>query len=244
MAESPKKIPPNRSSLIGEFELDELTKYSISFVLATVFAIVLLMTLRFGANDPINLMVELALVTCFPILLSIWILGLPISNSISHAFILTAGLIIGQMTPLLGLYAPSLLLSALAIVDMFLLIAVASTRFHRLHASDAGWAIVFAFFIIAALLTAISPLQLMLPEAVSLGLADTDSYFHVALANMISGYGIAATGMDGLTYHPYHHLSHYPRILGLAKSAGTHAALVYVQPGEHSASGSGSKLGR
>jgi hypothetical protein len=82
--------------------------------------------------------------------------------------------------------------------------------------------------VLAAILLALSPAdRLYVPEEVALGRASGDSYFHLAIAQMLAWFGVPSLGADGLVLQHYHFGSHAVAA-GLAKAAGTPVPVVYV----------------
>jgi hypothetical protein len=79
----------------------------------------------------------------------------------------------------------------------------------------------------AALVVAGSAGRYQMPEAVALGLAHSDQYFHMAIAQMIAHFGVPSIGGDGLVLQRYHFGSHLVAA-GLSEATGGSPALVYV----------------
>ena len=78
-----------------------------------------------------------------------------------------------------------------------------------------------------ALVLAGSAGRYQIPEAVRLGLAHSDQYFHLAIAQMISHFGVPSIGGDGLLLQRYHFGSHLVAA-GLSRATHSELALVYV----------------
>jgi len=72
-----------------------------------------------------------------------------------------------------------------------------------------------------------SAARYQMPEAIQLGLAHSDHYFHLAIAQMIAEFGVPSIGGDGLVPQRYHFGSHLVAA-GLAKATASSPALVYV----------------
>ncbi|QHE83737.1 hypothetical protein [Hydrogenophaga sp. BPS33] len=69
--------------------------------------------------------------------------------------------------------------------------------------------------------------RFFLPENMSAGSAQSDSYFHIALATMISNFQMPSIGADGLELTKYHFGSHFVAG-GMAKAAHARMSEVYV----------------
>jgi hypothetical protein len=68
---------------------------------------------------------------------------------------------------------------------------------------------------------------LFLPELLRLGLAHSDAYFHITIAQMIAGHGVPSIGADGLIPVRYHYGSHVVAA-GLSKTSGASVDLTYL----------------
>ena len=77
------------------------------------------------------------------------------------------------------------------------------------------------------IITSGAPWRLYVPEAISLGAAQADSYFHVAIAQMIAAFRIPSSGGDGLALQHYHFGSHIVAA-GLADAGASRTSLVYA----------------
>ncbi len=72
-----------------------------------------------------------------------------------------------------------------------------------------------------------APWRLFIPEAITLGIAQADTLFHVAIAQIAAQFSIPSTGGDGLTLQHYHFGSHLAAA-GLSAASDSSAALIYV----------------
>ena len=70
------------------------------------------------------------------------------------------------------------------------------------------------------------PLRLYLPEALTLGLAPTDNYWHAAISQMIRHYGAVSIGADGLETQKFHFLTH-ALIAAFSKASSAGVPVVY-----------------
>lgn len=66
-----------------------------------------------------------------------------------------------------------------------------------------------------------------LPEHALLGIQIIDTYYHIAITNMIQNFGVVSTGLDGLVPHYYHVGSHI-WFAALGKMLGTQALMTYT----------------
>jgi hypothetical protein len=196
------------------------------FTFCVVSAVLIVSFLRSGLDDSAQLrlgVLSFALVSIWlPVLVRSF--ALPADYGVSYGVF---ALVCGIVFPLLGF-----LLGPLAWLVAAVIVACALIRARRhlkqVCVSVMGLKLAFGGILLSvALIVASSANRLLLPEAVSLGLAHSDSYFHLAIAQMIRFYGVVSIGGDGLTLQRYHFGSH-AIAAGLAKAVGTSVPLVYV----------------
>ena len=104
-----------------------------------------------------------------------------------------------------------------AIVQAFL----PPTR-HNLIKLGGGSMLLAAFLIFSG-----ASWRIFIPEALSLGIGQADSYFHVAISKVFATFRIPSTGGDGLAFQHYHFGSHIVAA-GLAEAGASRVSLVYV----------------
>lgn len=196
----------------------------VTIAAAMVFALVF--RLRAGLEDP-PLVVLWMLLNSLP---PIWLTALATcafaaSETKQRAF-LSAAMTLSLSLPVLGLVLNRYIsiVSAIILLSIFvkLRVHVGLLSLHRL------WRIGLMSAALALLLIVSGvPARLLLPEAMTLGLAHTDSLFHMALAQMIALHHLPSIGADGLLLEHYHVASHAVAA-GLSKATGASVALVYT----------------
>ena len=205
-----------------------LFRIAVLLSLALLWAIAATAVLRSGLADS---GMFLAAIAAFG-LASIWLPFLALSTQTGDATpsfgVASAALVIGPILPVLGL-GMGVAATGLAAAS----VAYAGVR-HRKSIAQVlsgrgdllrlfGGSLLLAGFIV----TSGAPWRLYVPEAISLGVAQADSYFHVAIAQMIAAFRIPSSGGDGLALQRYHFGSHIVAA-GLADAGASRASLVYV----------------
>lgn len=185
----------------------------------------LLAGLRSGLGDGYEVLAGMLVFTLLPLWLPLW--ALASTRDPQAACLRSCAALAGALlAPVAGLVvgAGAALLAALVLV-------AAAVRLRGVLPGP-GWRALLrlvgvGFILAAVLLTCSAAERFFVPEAITLGLASTDNYFHVAISQMVLHFGVPSTGGDGLVVQHYHFGFHVWAAL-LATAVGAPAALVHV----------------
>jgi hypothetical protein len=216
-------VTRSRPSLLATVEI------AVLLSLAVLWAFLLILGCRSGLADGSLRVFSVCTFCLAAIWLPVYATSLQFENRLlDHA---TASLIVilALLSPLLGFvfgkFAVWVVWAGLAGV-LIQLRAYVATAFQLSFVRLFRLLSISLFFAILTLLVT-SPWRLFVPESISLGVAVADSYFHVAIAQMLASFGVPSTGGDGLSIQHYHFGSHAVAA-GLARAASAKASLVYV----------------
>ena len=166
-------------------------------------------------------MVGLALL---PVWLSAWAVGKFGTSNLNLGLAVLISLFGGVLFPLLGLVVGPV---ALWIASALLLCALAASVV-RLRISGGKLVVLVGIAMVSAALTVMlgAAIRLFMPEALTLGVATSDAYWHTAIMQMIARHWTPSIGGDGLYYQHYHYLFHM-LVAGTAAMTGAGIPLVY-----------------
>lgn len=203
-----------------------LVEASIALTVAAAVSFAALHALRSGLGDPPRAAFCMWLNCLLPIWFSACTALVLDKSAARRSVVSSAALTVALLFPALGLVLGRYVcIIAGAATAAFVLISIAHLRGMTfksiLRALIAGVAL--AFLVLASS----APGRLLLPEQMTLGLAQADNLFHIAIAQMIAHHGFPSLGADGLTYEHYHFASHAVAA-GLSNAAGASVALVYT----------------
>jgi hypothetical protein len=203
-----------------------LVTLALAFSLGIPIALLGIAVSRSGFVDSHRLQRDVAIFALAAVWLPILALCRPAANDIRNrrvAVALTTGMLLPVAGLLIGGYAVHLAAAALLVS-----LARARAQIIGILFSRIGMAAVAGGLVLGVgVFLAGSGARYQLPEALDLGLAHADGYFHVAIAQMIARFGVPSIGADGLELQKYHFGSHLVAA-GLARASGAPAALVYV----------------
>lgn len=191
--------------------------------LATLLAYGAIFLLRGGLEGTMAQYAGMVGLVLLPIWLSAWAVGRFGTSDLNAGLALLISLFAGIMFPLLGLVAGTAALwGALA-----LLLFVLGASVLRLRIGGKLWGIAVMAVVSAGLTVMLGgAIRLFMPEALTLGVATSDAYWHTAIMQMIGRHWVPSIGGDGLYYQHYHYLFHM-LTAGTAAMTGTGIPLVF-----------------
>jgi hypothetical protein len=222
-AANPVAAPPSSEQLAFNTRMVEAA--ALVTVAATA-AFLFVFCFRAGLKDPPLAVLSILLNCLLPIWLTTMAACVFTAFGTTRRTLLSGALTLALLFPILGLMlgTKTSLIAALCLAAIAILC--------RAHLGSLGWRGAARTLLQGALLAILlivsgAAARLLLPEAMTLGLAHTDSYFHMAIAQMIAHHLVPSIGADGLSYERYHFASH-AIAAGLSKATGASVALVYT----------------
>jgi hypothetical protein len=215
---------PHQDAPTAAFDAALMDAAAVVTVAATV-AFALVFWFRAGLEDAPFAVLAMLLSCLLPVWLTALAAGVSAASDATRRMVLSAVLTLSLIFPVAGLALGKYASAAIAIAVLVML----SLRWaHGGAPRVRSLGVLLSSLPLALLLIVIGfPMRLLLPQAMTLGLAPTDSYFHAAIAQMIAQHFIPSTGADGLSYEHYHFASHAVAA-GLSKTSGASVALVYA----------------
>jgi hypothetical protein len=204
----------------------QILQGAAALTLTGAVAFTLLFLARAGLGDNAGAVAKLFALAILPVWLSAAAL-LQFGRSVTGAACaLITGFAAGSLLPVAALVlGPAVTMAALALLAGALLV----------QGRSLAWAMGLRPFSIAltalplavAFLLFTAPTRLFMPEAIATGLALSDNYYDIAIAQMLGHYGAISTGGDGLELHSYHFLSQLIAA-GSARAAAISVPAVYL----------------
>lgn len=202
----------------------QLRDGAVIATLATVLAYGALYLLRGGLEGTLLQYAGMVGLVLLPIWLSTWAVGKFGTGALNSGLAVLISLFAGILFPLLGLLAGP---AALWIAILLLILAMGACLL-RLRISGGNLPGLAFIAVVSAGLTVMlgGAIRLFMPEALTLGVATSDAYWHTAIMQMIARHWTPSIGGDGLYYQHYHYLFHL-LVAGTAQMTGTGIPLVY-----------------
>lgn len=213
---------PMHDNKPSEALVRQLCQVAMFLTATTAWMLTLVSLMRSGLGD--SAWLTLALLVF--VMLSIWV---PIYAMVACGpralEASAAAAVAGIAFPVLALPLRGTSVPVAALLLLLVMIAL------RPHLRRAGIGIIKLAFgslgMAIVLLTLGSAGRFFIPEELALGLASSDSHFHIAITNMIAKFQVPSIGADGLAFTQYHFGSHFIAA-GIANAAETRASEVYV----------------
>ncbi|MFO1248237.1 MAG: hypothetical protein U1E93_08465 [Alphaproteobacteria bacterium] len=191
--------------------------------LATLLAYGAIFLLRGGLEGTMAQYAGMVGLVLLPIWLSTWAVGRFGTSDLNAALALLISLFAGILFPLLGLVAGTAALWA----ALALLLFVLGASVLQLRIGGKLWGVMVMAVVSAGLTVMLGgAIRLFMPEALTLGVATSDAYWHTAIMQMIGRHWVPSIGGDGLYFQNYHFLFHMVTA-GTAKMTGASIPLVY-----------------
>jgi hypothetical protein len=194
--------------------------------IAATAAFALVFAFRSGLEDSPRVVLSLLLNCLFPIWLTAFATCVVTASEIKRRTLASMAMAFSLLFPILGL-ALNAYVSVIAAICLLSIVVMLRTRLGSLIRRSFLRIPVESVPLALLLILSGDPARLLLPEAMTLGLAHTDSYFHAAIAQMIAHHHLPSTGADGLLLERYHFASHAVAA-GLSKATGASVVLVYT----------------
>lgn len=202
----------------------QLREAAIIASLAAALCYAGIFVLRGGLEGTLVQYAGMFVLALLPIWLCAWAVGKFGTSNLNGALAVLISLFGGVMFPLLGLVTGGFAL--VMAVGILLYCFVACTI--RLRIGGRKLFVLAAMTIISAALVVMlgGAIRLFMPEALTLGVAPSDAYWHTAIMQMISRHWMPSIGGDGLVFQHYHFLFHMVAA-GTASITGTAIPLSY-----------------
>lgn len=194
--------------------------------LGALWAFLALYLLRFGLGDSTSAILKILVVSLLPLWLTAAVVTRPFSSTGYRDASVAGAMMLALVLPCLAIYSVAAFLLSFIVLAAFSAFILWKNSRRVLRASLArilASSILFGILLVASG----ASWRIFLPEQMTLGIANSDSFFHTALAQMIAGYREASIGADGLAFRHYYFLSHAV-VAGLSKFSAASVPLVYV----------------
>jgi hypothetical protein len=184
-----------------------------------------LFCLRLGLGDAPTQVASMLVLAILPVWLSAWAIPAFGRSARSAALAGMMSLFAGMSLPVFGLVAGRVII-VIAAATLLFCAWREHTALRRALLSAWPGMILLAGVTGGLVILLSAPLRLFMSEALLLGVAPSDNYWHMAIAQMIAHYHTVSIGGDGLVRQNYHFLFHF-LVAGTAKAAGASVPLAY-----------------
>jgi hypothetical protein len=211
-------------SIQGGDIASQLRDAAVIATVAAVLSYTAIFLLRGGLEGTFLQYAGMLALALLPVWLSTWAVGAFGTSDLNRGLSVLVSVSGGVAFPLLGFVAgPFAVLIAAGLLLFCFAVCVI-----RLRVSSGKLAGLVALALVSAGLIVMlgGAIRLFMPEALTLGIAPSDAYWHTAIMQMIARHLTPSIGGDGLVYQHYHYFFHI-LVAGTASITGADVPLVY-----------------